>query len=67
MLLLPDGRDDEGFEFSPEADECLRVDGPASVDCDDLESFGLVFVEVLEELMGRKFVWGLIINDVTNF
>lgn len=59
MLLLPDGRDDEGFEFSPVADECLRVDGPASDDCDDLESFGLVFVEVLEELRRRKMNWGL--------
>jgi hypothetical protein len=53
VLLLPDGRDDDGFDDSPEAvDECLRVEGPASDDCDDLESFGLVF-EVLEELGER--------------
>lgn len=48
VLLLLDGRD--GFEDSPEAlDECLLVEGPASDDCDDLESFELEF-EVLEEL-----------------
>jgi hypothetical protein len=54
VLLLPDGRDDDGFEDSPETvDECLRVEGPANDDCDDLESFGLVF-EVLEELWERR-------------
>jgi hypothetical protein len=53
-LLLPDGRDDEGFDDSPvavEAVECFKVDGPArDDDGDDLESFELAFVEVLEEL-----------------
>lgn len=54
-LLLLDGRDDdESFDDeSPaavEAVECFKVDGPARDDGDDLESFVLAFVEVLEEL-----------------
>jgi hypothetical protein len=60
VLLLLDGRDDDGFEDSPDAlDECFVVDGPANDDCDDLESFELEF-EVLEELFRGKIalIWG---------
>lgn len=62
LLLLPDGRDeDESFEDSPatvEVDECFKVDGPARDEGDDLESFGLAFVEVLEELLrGEMHKW----------
>lgn len=51
-LLLLDKKDDDGsFEDSPVAAAgCFRVDGPASDDVDDLESFRLVFVDALEVL-----------------